>query len=250
MIFYFSGTGNSKHIAEKIAAQTGERLVYMSEDTIAEQEIYKIEHEEKIGFIFPVYWYSVPTIVEKFITQFKVSGYQNQYVYAIATYGLAGGGTMKRLAQLLQRKNIFMNAEYGVKMVDNYVVGYELAKEDKQRKILAEAEMEIDKIISMIDKRKKVTYLKKGVIAFLTPATGYVYRRANHTKKFYVTKSCNGCKRCETNCPCNVIKMVNGKPQWEGNCTFCLNCINGCAQSAIQYGKHTEKRSRYQFKNV
>jgi len=248
MIFYFSGTGNSKHIADKISNSTGERLVSISENIIEKNETYEIEENERIGFVFPVYWYCLPKIVEKFIVQLKISGYQNQYVYALTTYGIAAGNVMDRLTKILNNKQIQLNGIFGVLMVDNYVVGYNIMNVDKQRIILNNAEVEIDKIISMIERRENIEYIKKGNIAFVTPITGYAYRKANHTKKFFATQECNGCKLCERSCPCNVIHIVDGKPMWVGDCTFCLKCINGCNQSAIQYGKSTEKRDRYKYK--
>lgn len=247
MIFYFSGTGNSKHIAEKISNYTDERLVYMSENIMAKNETYEIDKDEKIGFIFPVYWYCIPTIVEKFIDQLILSGYQKQYVYAIASYGIAAGNVMDMLIKTLNKKQIQLNGAFGVKMVDNYVVGYNIVNIDKQRAILNNAEVEIEKIMSMIERREYLGYIKKGMIAFVTPITGYAYRKTNHTKKFFTTQKCNGCKQCEISCPCNAIHIVDRKPMWTGDCTFCLKCIHGCKQSAIQYGKFTEKRDRYQY---
>ena len=231
MIFYFSGTGNSKHIADKLANSTGERLVYITENVIAKNEIYYIEENGRIGFVFPVYWYCMPKIVEKFIMQLKLSGYQKQYVYALTTYGIAAGNVMNRLIQILCNKQVHLNGIFGVLMVDNYVVGYNVANAEKQRSILQNAEVETDKIMSMIECRVHTEYIKK----------------ANHTKKFFATQECNGCKQCESSCPCNTIKMIEGKPVWIGECTFCLKCINGCKQSAIQYGKFTAKRDRYQY---
>lgn len=178
----------------------------------------------------------------------KLSGYQKQYVYAITTYGIAAGNVMDRLTLILNNKKVQLNGIFGVKMVDNYVVGYNIVNIDKQRIILDNAEVEIDKIISIIERRDNMEYIKKGVLAFVTPFTGYAYRKTNHTKKFFVTQKCNGCKQCERSCPCNAIHMVDGKPVWAGECTFCLKCIHGCKQSAIQYGKFTDKRDRYQCK--
>jgi len=248
MIFYFSGTGNSKHVANKITKGTGERLVDISESIIEKNETYEVEKNEKIGFVFPVYWYCMPKIVEKFIVQLKLSGYRKQYVYAITTYGIAAGNVMDRLIQTLRNKQVQLNGIFGVQMIDNYVVGYNIINVDKQSTILKKAEVEIDKIMLMIECRENIEYIKKGSIRFVTPITGYVYRKANHIKKFFVTQKCNGCKQCESSCPCNAIHMMDGKPMWLGECTFCLKCINGCKQSAIQYGKFTEKRDRYQYK--
>lgn len=248
MIFYFSGTGNSKHIADKISNCTGERLVYISKSVIEKNETYVIGESERIGFIFPVYWYCMPTIVEKFIIQLKLLGYRKQYVYAISTYGIAAGNVMTRLTRILNNKQVHLNGIFGVKMVDNYVVGYNIMNVDKQRMIFNNAEVEIDKIIAMINRQENIEYIEKGKIAFVTPFTGYAYRITNHTRKFNVTQECNGCKQCESSCPCHVIHMVDGKPMWVGECTFCLKCINGCKQLAIQYGKGTKNRDRYQYK--
>lgn len=247
MIFYFSGTGNSKHVAEKIAKSTGERIVSISEDTMKTNELFEVKEDVRIGFVFPVYWYCIPTIMERFIHQLKLSGYHNQYVYAVATYGIAAGNVMNRLSRLLDKKQLPLHGKFGVKMVDNYVVGYNVAKEEKQKLILKQAEAEIDNIIDYIDRKENTEYLKKGIIAFMAPITGYAYRKANHVKKFYTTSACNDCEKCIRECPCNVIHKENGKLTWEGECTFCLKCIHSCKQAAIQYGKCTEKRNRYQL---
>jgi ferredoxin/flavodoxin len=250
MVFCFSGTGNSRHIADKITNSTGERLIYISDSVIKKNETYEIDENERIGFIFPVYWYCIPTIVDRFIVKLKLSGYQKQYVYAIATYGIAAGNVMDRFTLALNKKQLQLNGIFGVKMVDNYVVGYNIMNIDKQRRVLTNAEVEIDKIMSMIERRESREYIKRGKIAFVTPITGYAYRKTDHTKKFFITRECNSCGQCERSCPCNAIHMVGGKPVWEGECTFCLKCINGCRQSAIQYGKSTIKRDRYQYKGL
>ena len=248
MIFYFSGTGNSKHIADKIANSTGERFVSICECAIEKNETYDVEKDERIGFVFPVYWYSMPTIVEKFINQLNLSGYEKQYAYAVTTYGIAAGNVMDSLTQILKQKQVELSGIFGIKMVDNYVVGYDIVDKNKQRIILSNAELEMDKIMSMIERRANTQYIKKGVIAFVTPVTRYAYRKTDHTKKFFATAQCNSCKECERSCPCNSIHMREGRPVWAGDCTFCLKCIHNCRQSAIQYGKFTANRSRYQYK--
>ena len=63
-------------------------------------------------------------------------------------------------------------------------------------------------------------------------------------KDFYATDQCNGCKLCEQKCPVGNIK-VNKKPEWKHHCVLCLACIHRCPQTAIQYGKETQKKGRY-----
>lgn len=245
MIFYFSGTGNSQYVAKKIAEQTDDKLIQISENSMKESMTYSILENERVGFVFPVYWYGMPTIEEKYIERLVLDGYSNQYVYAVTTYGLSAGNTLEDLSKLLNKKNISLKGKFGVKMVDNYVVGYDLVDEEKQKTILDEAEIEISGIITMITDRANEEQIQKGLLGWVTSIAHNFYKNTNHTKKFYVTESCNGCGLCAKDCPCNVITIVEQKPKWEANCTHCLKCINKCPKVAIQYGKATRKRRRY-----
>lgn len=68
---------------------------------------------------------------------------------------------MARLTQTLNKKEVQLNVIFGVKMVDNYVVGYNIIDVDKQRTILKNADIEIDKIMLMIKHREKIEYIKE-----------------------------------------------------------------------------------------
>lgn len=247
MIFYFSGTGNSSYIAKEMAISTGDTIVAISANEIDADNVYSLEEEERIGFVFPVYWYSLPTIVERFVKHLHIKGYKAQYVYAIATYGFAGGNVMKQLTTLLKAKGIPLTGKFGVKMIDNYIVGYPIINKEKQAMMKKQAITKLAELSFDIIEKREQDKIHKGTLAFITPFTKRAYQSAKHTHKFYTTNACNGCGLCEKNCPCNVIHIVEKKPRWEGDCTFCLGCIHGCNQTAIQYGKGTLKRERYQY---
>ena len=78
MIFYFSGTGNTKWAASKLPSATHEDLIsiapYMRADdsshTLAEPFILK--ENERLGFVFPVHGWRVPKLVREFIGKMKV----------------------------------------------------------------------------------------------------------------------------------------------------------------------------------
>ena len=54
MIFCFSGTGNSLHIANKIAAATDDNIIMITESEKRRHVEYHIENDEKVGFLFPI----------------------------------------------------------------------------------------------------------------------------------------------------------------------------------------------------
>lgn len=246
MIFYFSGTNNSAYVAKRIEQKIQEKVIAISKDCMKAEIDYELEDGERIGLIFPVYWYGMPTIVEDFLNHIHIKGYKGQYVYSVATYGIAAGNVMKDVEMAFQKKGIVLQGKFGIKMVDNYVVGYDLIKPKKQELILDQADRKLTELIDLIQKKVGKEDIKTGPIGFFSHFLHYFYKKAKHITRFNVNNDCNGCGACVHNCPCNVITLQEDKPKWSGKCTFCLGCINKCPQNAIQYGLRTRKRHRYQ----
>ncbi len=69
-------------------------------------------------------------------------------------------------------------------------------------------------------------------------------------EKFTVTENCNRCGTCIEVCPVGNIKLKNQKSVWQHHCQRCMACIQWCPTEAIQYGKKTVKRKRYQNPNI
>jgi len=67
MIFYFTATGNSKYIAEKIAAETSDRLIDIAECVQAGNFAFDLADGEAVGLVVPVYWFGIPMIVTEFL---------------------------------------------------------------------------------------------------------------------------------------------------------------------------------------
>ena len=59
MIFYFTGTGNSLYAARKLADE-GEQIVSIVEALRSKAFHYTLSEGEKLGFVFPVYFYRCP----------------------------------------------------------------------------------------------------------------------------------------------------------------------------------------------
>ena len=61
MIFYFSGTGNTRWAAETISRKTGEELMFIPEELKGECR-YTLAEGERIGFCFPVHGWQPPRL--------------------------------------------------------------------------------------------------------------------------------------------------------------------------------------------
>ena len=72
MIFYFSGTGNTKWVASQIADAIGEELLYIPDLIRKGQYEYEWHEGERIGFCFPTHGWQPPGIVREFIRRLRV----------------------------------------------------------------------------------------------------------------------------------------------------------------------------------
>ena len=244
MIFYFSGTGNSRYVAERIAEATVDTLVNITKDEMDQNREYVLQDEERLGFVFPIYWWGMPSLVEEFVKKIKLQVKDDSYIYGVSTYGLESHNGLKDLEKLLWKKNIPLQAVFEVKMVDNYVVAYDIAGEEKQETIYQNAEETIENIICDILNKRQIKIID-FIGTTIKPVVHNFYKKTDHRKHFYATDTCTGCGLCAKNCPCQVITMEQNKPMWKEDCSFCLKCIHSCPVQALQHGKGTEKRSRY-----
>ena len=67
MIFYFSATGNSKYVAEHVAAATDDHLVFLRDAIRGRRYQFDVSRERRIGFVLPTYFFGVPSIVTFFL---------------------------------------------------------------------------------------------------------------------------------------------------------------------------------------
>lgn len=239
MIYYFSATGNSKHAAEVIAMKTGDTAVDIVD---ALKNGLPENNNEKTGIIFPVYFWGLPEIIKRFASKVKKS--LGSYVYCVITCGANTGSADKMLEKALGRK---LDYCFSLRMPDNYVVMYDPCKKEKAQKFLRHADKEIDIICEDINKGE----VKKGGSSggmINSIFVSKLYDPMRKTKKFFADDNCVSCGLCEKICPEEAIVIENGKPKWtKKKCQHCTACINRCPAKAIQYGKKTSERGRYNY---
>lgn len=252
MIFYFSGTGNSLYAAQKLHEADGGELIDMAGALNEKRFEYKVAEDEKIGIVFPVYFYGLPTIVDEFMDKLTVESAGNQFIYTIVTCGGSIGKADKMIADKLKQKNLQLNSAFSIKMPSNYVIMYDVPDKEKQNLTLQDAEKQIEKIAEFLEVNKKGNFVSnRGYFAPLAPIAYKLYGPYRKTKKFYATDACTSCGLCEEICPSKTVQLSSGKPEWiNDKCSHCSACINRCPVRAIQYGNATEKRGRYINPNV
>ena len=240
MIFYFTGTGNSLYAAQKLADE-GEELVSIVEALRSKAFHYTLKEGEKLGFVFPVYFYTVSDPVLELVRNLTVEN--AGFVYAVIPCGASIGTAGGFLKSELKRRGLELQRVDALVVPDGALIFYNIDPPEKMEKTLDAATKELASIKRAIDRREGNPI--KG-----SPALGKAWLAAYHacmgTKPFHADAKCVGCGKCASLCPSRAIEMVGGRPVWtKSKCLKCCGCINRCPVSAIQYGRRTVKRGRY-----
>lgn len=236
MIFYFSGTGNSKWVADEIAPKIGDKAYDISKL----RELPEINDEKQIGLIFPIYAWGIPEPMVIFAKKLKRV---KTFTFGICTCGANAGIALKTLSKIYH-----LDSSYSIIMPNNYIIGSDIEEKSIILEKIKLASKEIEKISNEIIQKEKVYRVNEGIFPkFKSLIINKGFNKyARKTEPFYVDKEkCTGCGLCAKMCPASTIKIVDSNPVWNKKCYQCLKCINFCPQKAIQYGAKTEKRGRY-----
>lgn len=258
MIFYFSGTGNTRWAAEKMAEATAERLFFIPNELPTSCH-YELEVGERIGFCFPVHGWQPPHIVREFLRKLTFStpssDIREHYCYVLITCGDSAGETIEMCNSDLAPKNICIDFAISLIMPESYVCLPFMYTDKPQREEekIAQASKDLDTAINIVCSRKRTTFLvKKGPLpwTFSHVIGAYFNAKMITDKKFRVDPDiCISCGKCAKVCPTGDIRLAGGMPEWKHNdsCTNCLACYHHCPRHAINYGRITRKRGQYYF---
>ena len=253
MIFYFSGTGNSKHVAEYLATMLGERLVAIGEAVAEGNYSYTLARGEMVGWVFPTYSWGPAPIAARFAMRVQLQGYNaDTYCFMVTTCGDEVGETVQMFGKALG--NIRLNVAFSVQMPNNYILLPSFAVDSKElgRSKIEASAARINTIAHAIAHRSETIDVVVGTWRRLKSRLIYpLFRRFAMSDKAFVANAdvCTRCGLCARVCPANNITLgCNELPKWHGNCTMCLSCIHRCPVRAIEYGKATRSKGRYFFR--
>ena len=287
MIFYFSGTGNTKWAASKLAAATREDLIsiapYMRADESSHNlaEPFILKENERLGFVFPVHGWRVPKLVREFICKMKIqrepsdataenkakaedSLKNRPFAYCVCTAGDSIGLTIENLNKVISQNPSLqalgiteVSSSYSLIMPESYIGLPFMDVDPKEREIRKKenAAQELAVVCEEIfDRKEGINRLVKGPIPwFFTKVVGGFFEKVLITdKRFHVEKDrCVKCGICANVCPVGDIKGGHGEyPVWlhHKDCLTCFTCYHHCPHHAIEFGNQTQKKGQYYFK--
>ena len=240
MIFYFTGTGNSLYAA-KALAHDGEDVISVI-DAVRKREFhYELKENEALGFVFPVYFYTVSDPVLELVRNLTVEN--AAFVYAVIPCGAGIGPAGGFLKTELKKRGLTLQRVDALVVPDAALIFYDIDPPEEMEKRLEASQKELASIKRAIDMRIGSRITGSAVAGKAGLAA---YHACMSTRKFHADDRCIHCGKCAAICPSGAIGMKDGRPVWtKTKCLKCCGCINRCPVSAIQYGKKTSSRGRY-----
>ncbi len=248
-IYWFSGTGNSFHLARSLQEGLGDTELI----PIAQSLMGEIELSERVGLVFPVYAWGPPVIVSRFIERLPADA--PDYLFAAVSYGGSPGSTMSITRNMLKRRGLALDAGFSVKMVENYPPMGGAPEEKKQIKLNEAADIEIRNIIDHIRNSACGDFTQKNMFFSIMGRVVYpIFTKAlarQSGSKFYPDEKCTSCGICVKVCPVSNIEMPEGgKPVWSNRCEQCFACFHWCPADSVQTSKKTVHMIRYHHPEI
>ena len=246
MILYFSGTGNSRYAAQRMAEALGEPLLCMN-DRIKAGDTAPIETGPRLIVVTPTYAWRIPRIVEDWLLRTELVGARQAWF--VMTCGSEIGNAAKYNRALCQARGIAYMGTAQLVMPENYIAMFNAPQPEEARQIVARAQPDIDRAIAAVRDGNAFPPPRDNLYDRLMsgPVNPIFYACIVKAKAFTVSDACTGCGQCARRCPTNSITIRDGRPVWGQDCTHCMACICYCPAEAIEYGKKSLGKPRYHF---
>lgn len=271
MIIYFSGTGNSRAVAQQLHRHffpedtqgkmlyelSGARLLYPARQLLVAAD------NELIIWVFPIYSWGVPPMVNRFIDKVRYKNAEKGRHYMVCTCGDDVGRADDQWRHHIGRRSWIPRGAFSVIMPNTYVCmkGFDVDPEDVAAGKLAAMPLRLEDIYAAIERGFADSDVTRGSWAWLKTNIVYPWFRAFKMSPlpFKVdSEKCTRCGLCARSCPTLNISMksqeaplpqkgVLAPPQWGPVCTMCLRCYHNCPVHAISYGKETRGKGQYHF---
>ena len=260
MIIYFTGTGNSRLVAErlhecyhpddkqrnKLYCLEGDRLLHPG------RQLLETADGSLVIWVVPVYSWGVPPVVLRFIDKVRFKGAEMARHYMVCTCGDDVGRTDDQWRHHIGRRGWTPRGAFSVTMPNTYVCmkGFDVDSPDIAAGNLVAMPGRVEEIRRAIDRGFSDSDLIRGSWAWWKTNLVYGLFRAFKMSPLPFRadpERCTSCGLCARQCPMLNIKLKDRRPQWGPACAMCLRCYHHCPVKAIAYGKETDGKGQYKL---
>lgn len=249
IIIYFSGTGNSKYIAETF----GKKMNIPSHSI---EEILNFEkllsHHDTICFTFPTYGSKVPRILREFTFK-HLHGLKDKKLILFCTQLIFSGDGARAFTDLLPPKHSTIIYAEHFNMPNNICNApiFKVTNGSENNKYIISANNKLNKVCKNIRigivKKRGFNIFSKGL--GLIQGAFFPLIEEKKLNSVAVDSDCISCGLCIKICPMKNLSINdNNTVIQHGNCTLCYRCVNACPEKAIT--AFINKKVRTQYKGI
>ena len=258
LILYFSGTGNTEHVAQLFSKKTGAKCLSIETDTDITAEL---KSHDTLAFCYPIYGSRVPRIMREFVVR-HIPDIAHKKLIILVTQTLFSGDGARVFTDMFWEDTVNVIYAEHIHMPNN-ICNTPLLWPTSQRKIekyKRKAEMKIAQICSDIEKG----VVKRRGFSRISQWLGNIQGRAwqgdskdNNIQASLEQKAkdsvkihnhCSICGLCIKICPAKNLATKGEAIEQLNNCTVCYRCVNRCPQKAITVLFH--KIPKWQYKGL
>lgn len=242
MIVYFSGTGNSRAVAQTLSRYLDENISFIT-------PLPDLTTEKQVIWVTPIYSWGLPPVVADAIRNALCD--PSSHHYLIATHGDDLGNTHKQWRRLIAGKGLDAVAAFSVTMPNTYVSlpFFDVDAPEVEKAKLDAMPRRVEEIARMIVSGEHTDDVVRGLFPGFKSTVIYPFfiRNALSAKPFRVGDCCISCGKCERRCPMHNITLTDGRPVWGDSCAGCLGCYHICPVHAINRGTATRHKGQYYY---
>ena len=254
LTIYFSGTGNTKYIADLFSHKMGAKCISIEANIEFAAEI---KEHDTIAFCYPIYNSRVPRIMREFVHSHMANLIGKRVVILVTQQALSGDGARvftdlfeEGTIEVIYAEHFNMQQNMG-----NIPVWSTLFRptEKSKRKFIKKSEEKMNMVCNNI---KNKIVIKRG-FSKGSKLLGYIQGKPwqKNTKDIApqrlekklmnglrIHPDCTACNICTKICPMKNLLNQDGKINHLNNCTICYRCVNRCPKKAITVYIHIKPK--------
>ena len=189
MILFFSGTGNSEYVAERIGKDIGDTVLNLF-DKIRKKDYSALQSDKPWIVVTPTYAWRIPRIVTDWLRKTELIGSRD--IYFVLTCGGDIGNAGAFLRRFCMEKGLEDRGCASVLMPENYIALFETPSEEEALALIERAEPKITDIARMIKEGRILPEqqvngkdkIRSGLVNTV------FYPLMVHAGKYYATDAC------------------------------------------------------------
>lgn len=248
IMLYFSGTGNSKYIANLFSQKIGAKC-YSIEEKIDFKKA--IEEHDTIAFCYPIYGSYLPRIMREFVSE-NIEELKHKKLIIFCTQLMFSGDGARIFTELLPTGyGEVIYAEH-FNMPNNIcnINIFSIKNGEETKKYTKAAQKKMERVCKDIKsgKIKKRGFNKFSYILGKSQNAHWPQVEEKNKSSVKVDEDCINCNLCVKLCPMKNLSSSNKGILQNDNCILCYRCVNACPQKAITV--LINKKPKIQYKGL